>query len=424
MSDFGAGIFDQDPTPSGRKEPQPQPPGQEAPSARRSRRRRSGSEATAQPESGPVPATPAAPEPGLVQDEAGEVAPRTPRRRGRRRDEDAGTGMQEPPVAAPTQEPAPRRGEVQDARRDLGPYRGEFAPVQPQDQSGPSDGIPPRTEDEMPAAREAGEPGEFGQDGERRRRRRRGRRRGRGRRDDDLPYPPREGGEVGAAADGPESEVDEDMPFAGPEAPAAQDRGTETRHEETRHPHHGRERDRWRDEDRGHHGRDDRRRNHGGPRHGHPSHPPRENAPVAPATPVASVAVLVDLVALENEVRAAGGEVAFRKLLSFLANGRKVTRAICYLPEGTPARGSIAGSGFQVQPIHHPEDLPLRAAVDAAELSADLDAVMLVPGTHGLLALADVLREKGVTVETAGFDPAPGTSTRHRSLGRESMFVP
>jgi len=116
--------------------------------------------------------------------------------------------------------------------------------------------------------------------------------------------------------------------------------------------------------------------------------------------------------------------VAFRKLLSFLAEGRKVARAICYLPAGTPARGSIAGSGFHVQSLAHPEELPLRAAVDAAELSGDLDAVMLVPGTHGLMTLAGVLREKGMAVETAGFGPASGTEARHRHLGRESMFIP
>ena len=360
----------------------------------------------------------------MVQDEPAEAAPRTPRRRGRRRDEDAGTGMQEPPVAAPAPEPAPRRAEAQEARKEPWQPREAFAPATLQDRREPGEDTAPRTEDEGPAAREDGEPGGLGQDGERRRRRRRGRRRGRGRRDDDLPYPPREGSDGGSAADGPESEVDEDVPFDGAEAPAAQDRDTETRTQETRHPHHGRERDRWRDEDRGRHGRDDRQRHGGGPRQGHPSHPPRESTPVVPPTPVATVAVLVDLVALENEVRAAGGEVAFRKLLTLLANGRKVTRAICYLPEGTPARGSIAGSGFQVQPLNHPEDLPLRAAVDAAELSSDLDAVLLVPGTHGLLALADVLRDKGVVVETAGFDPASGAGTRHRRLGRESMFVP
>lgn len=134
--------------------------------------------------------------------------------------------------------------------------------------------------------------------------------------------------------------------------------------------------------------------------------------------------MLVDLVALENEVRAAGGEVAFRKLLSFLADGRNVARAICYVPAGTPARGSISGSGFRVQSLAHAEELPLRAAVDAAELSSDLDAVMLVPGTHGLMALAGVLREKGLTVETAGFGPPAASEARYRRLGRESMFVP
>ena len=50
MSDFGAGIFDQDPHPAGGKEPQPQVPGQEPASGRRPRRRRGPADAAVEME--------------------------------------------------------------------------------------------------------------------------------------------------------------------------------------------------------------------------------------------------------------------------------------------------------------------------------------------------------------------------------------
>lgn len=422
MSDFGAGIFDQDPHPAGGKEPQPQVPGQEPASGRRPRRRRGPADAAVEP------APQAAPQPEVTPVETpveGEGEGRSRgRRRGRRPAEarDQGQAPQETappamenPVPAPREERAPRREADWDA-----PPRGTTEP-------GTEGGFEQPVE-----AREGDEPGARGDEspyeGERRRRRRRGRRRGRGRRDD-AGGAPHEG--IPGAADGPDADAGEDLGFedrapatdldreeAAPRRPEnVQDRG----HHHREHPRdRGHERGRPREGDHGHRGHDDRHRHHRGPH----QQAPREPQPAAPAAPVRSIAVFVDLVALENEVRTAGGEVAFRKLLSFLAEGRKVARAICYLPAGTPARGSIAGSGFHVQSLAHPEELPLRAAVDAAELSGDLDAVMLVPGTHGLMTLAGVLREKGMAVETAGFGPASGTEARHRHLGRESMFIP
>lgn len=441
MSDFGAGIFDQDPTPAGGKEPQPQVPGQEPATGRRSRRRRAPAEdATApSPHATPQVEAPAAEAPVAPEGEGR----RRSRRRGRKQDGEAESAPQAGSPAAPATDRAPEAA-APDApgTTEPGGSRTERAPYREADWDAP----PARAAeaerqreggDEDPdAAREDGVQGEPGAEpwpeGERRRRRRRGRRRGRGRRDE-LDQGPREAGPETAAADGPDADLGEDPGFEDRVPEAAQDAEVPAQRQregyEPRVPHHrehprdrghGRDRDRHRDGDRGPRDRDDRHRHHRG--HGH--HVAREVAPAAPAAPARSVAVFVDLVALENEVRTAGGEVAFRKLLSFLADGRKVARAICYLPAGTPARGSIAGSGFQVQSLTHAEELPLRAAVDAAELSADLDAVMLVPGTHGLMALAGVLREKGMAVETAGFGAASGGETIYRRLGRESMFVP
>lgn len=437
MSDFGAGIFDQDPTPAGGKEPQPQVPGQEPATGRRSRRRRGPAEETveAAPQPAPAPeAPPAEPAPG----DEGEG-----RRRGRRRGRKPATETEpvpqaEAPAAPRTEEPAapaPREADTSFARTERAPRR-EASWDAPQPRAAEPEpmreGGPAEDDERREGGEHGGNGGEPWPEGERRRRRRRGRRRGRGRRDE-FGHAPSEAGPESAAADGPDADVGEDVGFddRAPVAEREQELPAERQHEgfEARPHHHrehprdrghGRDRDRHREGDRGPRDRDDRHRQH----RGHPHHAPRETAPAAPAAPVRSIAVLVDLVALENEVRTAGGEVAFRKLLSFLADGRKVARAICYLPAGTPARGSIAGSGFQVQALTHPEELPLRAAVDAAELSGDLDAVMLVPGTHGLMALAGVLREKGMAVETAGFGPASGSEAVYRRLGRESMFVP
>lgn len=148
----------------------------------------------------------------------------------------------------------------------------------------------------------------------------------------------------------------------------------------------------------------------------------------------ARVAVLMNLERLVDDAREQGGEVAYGKLLQFVARRRHLIRAIAYAQTTTAqsTAPTLRGSGVETQAIGTPSDLPVAIAVDAMALATRVDSVVLVPDAEGLAPLTAALRAHGIRVETAGFgDPhgGPGTGdddpllARHR-LGDESLFQP
>jgi hypothetical protein len=142
------------------------------------------------------------------------------------------------------------------------------------------------------------------------------------------------------------------------------------------------------------------------------------------------VAVLIDLEALAAEARAAGGELAFGKLLQRVAHRRHLIRAIAYA-EPTLARHSattLRGSGIELREVASAAELPVALAVDAMALAGRIDGLVLAPDADRVGPLATALRAQGIRVETASFTAARGAADdrvqAQHTLGAESLFAP
>lgn len=137
------------------------------------------------------------------------------------------------------------------------------------------------------------------------------------------------------------------------------------------------------------------------------------------------VAVFVDVSALEEQARERGGEVSYRRLMRNLTGARPLIRAVAYLDPAQPSdAGQVASSGFEVESLTAGANAALMLAVDAMGIAPRVDCVVLAPENPQLQHLASTLRSQGLRVETAGFSAADPAFGFHRTLGRDSMFVP
>lgn len=141
---------------------------------------------------------------------------------------------------------------------------------------------------------------------------------------------------------------------------------------------------------------------------------------------VQRLGVLVNLPALEAEVRRQGGELSFRRLLRGIGGDRPLVRALCLAGEGMApsAANALASGGFEVQTAGSAAGTLVALAVEAMALAPRVDAIVIAPGSPELLPLVAALRSQGVRVETAGFDEPALAAAAHRRLGRDCVFVP
>lgn len=209
------------------------------------------------------------------------------------------------------------------------------------------------------------------------------------------------------------------------------DRGDHTpRPQAQRQPEPRRDRDRrdppgrggWRDErprDEDHPSRprfDDRHQRPAQDRPARPQ-PPRPAADTRPR-PRASIAILVDLLALQAEARGQGGELALHRLRGGIVGDRACSQAICYAP-----RGITPPNGFELRPNEdNVGGIGLAAA--ALELASSGAELVLAPPSPAIRQLAAALRKAGHRIELAGFAPPVDDGHPVRRLGRDCLFVP
>ena len=137
------------------------------------------------------------------------------------------------------------------------------------------------------------------------------------------------------------------------------------------------------------------------------------------------VAVFVDVTALEEQARDSGGEISYRRLIRNLSGTRPLIRAVAYVnPTETTDSSQVAASGFEVEAVDEGSAASLMLAVDAMGIAPRVDCVVLAPNRPNFGHLARTLRSQGLRVETAGFAGEASGSGSHRTLGRDSMFVP
>lgn len=153
-----------------------------------------------------------------------------------------------------------------------------------------------------------------------------------------------------------------------------------------------------------------------------PDHSSRPRQPVTPAAGDAraaqSVAILVDLLALQAEARSQGGELALHRLRRGVVGDRACTKAVCYAP-----RGSTPPNGFELRPnTDNVGGIGIAAA--ALELVADGSLLVLAPPSPAIRQLATALRKAGHQVELAGFLAGSDDVQPMRRLGRDCLFVP
>ncbi len=126
------------------------------------------------------------------------------------------------------------------------------------------------------------------------------------------------------------------------------------------------------------------------------------------------LAVFVDVEDLTRAARTKGGGVKFDELLDGVAGGRPLVRAIAYLDRGrrdAPSLHKLLGDcGFEVRGESAAADqgngvgkFSVNMALDAAAISARVDAVALVSPAPQLLGLVKYLKFQGVRVEVWGF---------------------
>ena len=144
----------------------------------------------------------------------------------------------------------------------------------------------------------------------------------------------------------------------------------------------------------------------------------------------ARVAILIDLDFLLERARARDAEIAFGRVVASLGRRRHVVRAIAYATAeaGEGMRSLLLGNGIELMTVRRMNALPAAIAVDAMNLQARVDAVVLIPPADDLEPIARALRSAGVRVESADFtDTELGADSlvqAHHRLGDECLFEP
>ena len=137
------------------------------------------------------------------------------------------------------------------------------------------------------------------------------------------------------------------------------------------------------------------------------------------------ISVLIDYVALQEEARKAGGELALLKLVGILADNRSVFSAKCYVV-GDPGDNSTPrpSSSISVQTCADAQSAAVAMAIDATDLSSRCDTLILAPFSQALSPLLAAMKDRGVSVEIASFTDEGPDGTRSRRLGNNCLFVP
>lgn len=144
----------------------------------------------------------------------------------------------------------------------------------------------------------------------------------------------------------------------------------------------------------------------------------------------ARLAILIDLAHVEAQARALDREIAWGRLVVWLGKRRHVVRCIAYASgdSASRVRSTLLGNGIDVNVVADARLIPVAIAVDAMNLAARVDAVVLVPGSDELEPMTRALAGHGVRVESADFTPeglAAETRTQpHHQLGAECLFAP
>jgi hypothetical protein len=150
--------------------------------------------------------------------------------------------------------------------------------------------------------------------------------------------------------------------------------------------------------------------------------------PTRPATATSTaaqrVAFLFDADALQDQAREHGGEVSYSRLLRQVAHGRPLSRAIAYT--AGRARGLGGMGGIETSKLARGGDAPIAIAVDAMAAAPRVDCIVLAPESAAAAPLLRALRSLGIKVETASFQGRSGDddAVQHHRLGRESIFSP
>lgn len=123
------------------------------------------------------------------------------------------------------------------------------------------------------------------------------------------------------------------------------------------------------------------------------------------------------MVALADEARQQGGELALTRLGRALAGERRIAAALSF------QSGKRAPVGFVAEPADA-ADAPQRLRQAARELADQGTALVLAPATDAMLELARELRERGASVELAGFVVRDDGGTDTLRLPRGCLFIP
>ncbi|MFM1871873.1 MAG: hypothetical protein RL398_1295 [Planctomycetota bacterium] len=130
-----------------------------------------------------------------------------------------------------------------------------------------------------------------------------------------------------------------------------------------------------------------------------------------------AVGLLVDMVALAEEARQQGGELALTRLARGLAGERRIATALSF------QAGKRAPVGFVAEPADAP-DAPARLRHAAEDLARQGTALVLAPATDAMLDLARQLRALGAKVELAGFVVRDDGGNDTLRLPRGCIFIP
>lgn len=168
------------------------------------------------------------------------------------------------------------------------------------------------------------------------------------------------------------------------------------------------------------------RSDHAPPQDRRPRHGPRSQRRSRQTDPRSCrIAVLIDVEALQQEAEQAGGEISFRKLLRGLATDRKVVAACCLATSNTPKTHlrALAAGGFEVDVLPSANDVPAALLRCTRRVEEQVDLMVLAPAPESLEFVEELAAELGEgRLELTGFQSA--ADGRHRSLGRECLFIP
>jgi hypothetical protein len=138
------------------------------------------------------------------------------------------------------------------------------------------------------------------------------------------------------------------------------------------------------------------------------------------------IAIFLDAAEMESQAKAQESEISFGHMRRHLAGTRSSIRALAYYGNADERLApNLNHSGFEPVALGDKTPSSVAIAVDAMALADRVDCVVLIPGSPDLKHLANVLRARGVRVETASFSSGGDeqlAAQHHHVLGDESCF--